>query len=252
MTHSTITRISYLKDLMTTLRGLDNDALVLFDVDDVILMDQDEYRLTHHCRKKIIVETKARISREHKLRFFSTIFKNRKVRFVDEDFLGIFQTLDVQQIPTMALTKLYTGKFGIIDDFTEWRINELNSCNVDFLKLSPIKHEILAHELENRGGIPTLKDGIILTADLEKGLVLEYFLEKANYIPKTIIFVDDLIENIEAVADSCRKLGIKYHGFEFVGAAAIPEIDHDEMIERRRFEILEKEGIWITDNNLIY
>jgi hypothetical protein len=252
MTYSIIQTINYIQEISNVIKNADNDTLILFDIDEVVLMDQDSYRLTHPIRKKIIVETKARISREEKLKFFSAIFKNRKIRYVDDNIVDIFKFLKANKLNIMALTKLYTGKFGLIDDFVEWRIKELASCNINFLELSPFKHELLANHMNHdHGGIPTLKDGIIFTADLEKGPVLEYFLTKLNYFPKKIIFIDDLISNIKSVEETCSKFNIEYHAFEFLGAKNIPEIELNEIIERKRFQIVEEESIWIENDDIV-
>lgn len=235
-----------------TLNKACQDSLVLFDVDDVLIIEQDEYRLTHPFRHQWRLGTKERLTRQERHYLASIIFEKRVVRFVDPKIPNILNLLWNRQIPTMALTKLYTGKFGVIEDFTDWRLKELKSMNIDFRKSAPIMDEMLITEAELNvgGGMPTVKEGVILTADVNKGKVLENILHKKKYFPKKIIFVDDILENLEDVSQICSDLKIDFHGFEYIGASLVPELELDPESEKIRFEILEKEYRWVPDLKL--
>ncbi|MDR0296913.1 MAG: DUF2608 domain-containing protein [Rickettsia sp.] len=249
----TFTKTAKVSDFLKILEiigNLDQDSLVLFDVDDVLIMDQDEYRLTHPYRQQWRVESKNRLTREERQLFFSIILKNRTIRLVDPHIADILSRLWEKQIPTAALTKLYTGRFGVIEDLTNWRLKELKGINIDFMRSTPIKEEILIDELHIENGIPMMKEGVILTANVDKGAVLENILHKKNYYPKTIIFVDDVLENIESVEKICTKLQINFYGFEFNGTSLVPEAELDKKSEKIRFEILENEHRWVTDLKL--
>nr|WP_253307890.1 DUF2608 domain-containing protein [Rickettsia endosymbiont of Ceutorhynchus assimilis] len=247
---TTITKIHDFKEIMEEVEQANRESLVLFDVDDVVVMDTDEYRLTHNYRKELLAGIEKRLSKEQCELLLSIILKERKARFVNPDILEIFEKLKQNKIPTMALTKLPTGKFGVIKDMVEWRIKELNDLEVNFMELTPITDEILIKEFDVGYGIPTLKAGIIFTAEYDKGSVLEYVLREKNYYPKSIIFIDDILENLESLQKTCNDLQINYHGFEFTGSAIVPEPDLDEQLEKIRFEILEKEYRWLTDKEL--
>lgn len=252
-TFTKTTKISDFLKISEIIGNLDQDSLVLFDVDDVLIMDQDQYRLTHPYRRQWRAENKNRLTREERQLFFSIILKNRTIRLVDPYIADILNELWKRQIPTVALTKLYTGRFGVIENFTNWRLKELKGINIDFIKSTPIKEEILIDELHVENGIngrPMMTEGVILTANVDKGLALENILHKKNYYPKTIIFVDDVLENIESVEKICAKLQINFYGFEFNGASLVPEAELDKKSEKIRFEILEKEHRWVTDLKL--
>ncbi|EOB09706.1 hypothetical protein H376_6510 [Rickettsia prowazekii str. GvF12] len=150
----------------------------------------------------------------------------------------------------MGLTKLPTGKFGIIEDMIAWRMHELTELKVNFQEFSPLKDEIIIEDYNAGYGKPTLKDGIIYTAEYDKGIVFEYVLSKTNYYPQSIIFIDDIEENLLSLQKTCNKLKINYQGFEFTGSAIIPEPKLDAQLEKIRFEILEKEYKWLTDEEL--
>ncbi|WP_341786857.1 DUF2608 domain-containing protein [Rickettsia endosymbiont of Cantharis rufa] len=248
--HSKINKIHYFKEVIEAIKQADNTSLVLFDVDGVIVMDSDESRLTHDYRKELMVDIEKRLTRKECALLLSIVLKDRKARFVNPDILTIFALLKEKNIPAMGLTKLPTGKFGTIEDMIEWRIHELTKLKVNFQEFSPLKDEIIIEDFNAGYGKPTLKDGIIYTAEYDKGSVLEYVLHKVHYYPKSIIFIDDIEENLLSLQETCNKLKINYQGFEFMGSASVPEPDLDEQLEKIRFEILEKEYKWLTDEEL--
>lgn len=247
---STINKIHDFKEVIEAIEKADETYLVLFDVDEVIVMDSDESRLTHDYRKVLVNDIQKRLTIEQCKLLMSVVLKDRKAKFVNNDILTIFALLKEKNIPAMGLTKLSTGKFGIIEDMIEWRVQELTSLKVNLQELSPLHDEIIIKDFNAGYGDPILKGGIIYTAEYDKGGVLEYMLQKSNYSPKSIIFIDDVEENLFSLQETCSKLKINYQGFEFMGSAMIPEPDLDEQLEKIRFEVLEKELKWLTDEEL--
>ena len=245
-----ITQVFDMLSITNVINKADHTSLVLFDVDDVLIMDEHPYRLTHPYRKQWRRESKARLSEEERNLLFSIILAERNVRLVDPSIVDILGDLEKRKIPTMALTKLYTDKFGVIEKMQDWRIKELNAINIDFSKLTPIKDEILIHGLQVGYGVPVLLEGVILTANRDKADILEHILHEKKYYPKSIIFVDDVLENLEVVQNLCERLKINFHGFEYLAAKQVPEIELDEKSERVRFQILEQKYRWLTEHNL--
>lgn len=187
MNNHKFSKIEQVKDFVKIaelLSSLDQDSLVLFDVDEVLIMDEVEYLLTHPYRVEWRLESKKRLTRSQRNLLFSIIIQKRAVRLVDPYVADILNSLGKMQIPTMGLTKLYTGNFGVIEDLTEWRLNELKAINIDFMSSSPLKDEMLIEGMETGDGIPTMKGGVILTANIDKGKVLDNILHAKNYYPK--------------------------------------------------------------------
>ncbi|WP_395477527.1 DUF2608 domain-containing protein [Rickettsia endosymbiont of Pantilius tunicatus] len=247
---SKINKIHDFKEVIEAIEKADETYLVLFDVDEVIVMDSDESRLTHDYRKVLVNDIEKRLTIEQCKLLMSVVLKDRKARFVNNDILTIFALLKEKNIPAMGLTKLPTGKFGIIEDMIKWRGQELTLLKVNLQELSPLNDEIIIKDFNAGYGDPILKDGIIYTAEYDKGAVLEYVLQKTNYSPKSIIFIDDIEENLLSLQEICSKLKINYQGFEFMGSAIVPEPDLNEQLEKIRFEVLEKELKWLTDEEL--
>ena len=92
------------------------------------------------------------------------------------------------------------GKFGVIKKMQDFRLKQLNSVNLSFESFPPLENELML---------------------------------------KTVIFVDDLIENIKSLQQICFKLNIDFYGFHYRAASLMPLPNIDENLEKLRFSILE-------------
>lgn len=249
-----ITVISDLSPLKNTLKNIDQDTLVIFDVDHVLIMPTDESTVNRHpYRKKLLKAIEAKLSKEEIKTLYGLTASKAKWQLVDHEILDIFNHLQQNKIDSIALTSIYTGKYGVIDKIENWRIKHLNELGFDFTNLTPMmaKEATLIPELSNgHDGIPLLKAGVVFTAQIDKAIVLEYLLKHYNYYPKTIVFVDDQLSNLESLEKLANKLAIKFHGFHYIAASLLPLPIINKQKEKRRFEILEKEHLWLSHDEL--
>jgi hypothetical protein len=237
---------------------VNKNALIIFDVDDVLIMPGYDDDFKHPYRAHLWQELKNRLSTEKIEILQSSVMATIKRNLVEQRIVQMFAYLQSQYIPTMALTAMGTGRFGVIKKMEHIRIKELNDVGISFLPLTPLKGEKLAPELENTNmicsdckGVPMLKSGIIFTAGVDKGVVLDYMFSKYNYYPKTIVFVDDSINNLESLRKQCIKLKIDFHGFHYVAVSLMSMQVIDEHLEKLRFKILELECSWVSYKELI-
>ena len=235
------------------------NPLVIFDVDSVLIMPDQDNDFRHPYRMQLWQALKSRLSSQEIEILHSKIMSAIKWQLIELDIMKVFAYLKAQNIPTIALTAMATGKFGIIKKMEDFRIDGLNSVGLSFLPLTPLKGQIIAAELNNANiaiiseihkGIPMLKDGIILTAGMDKGKVLEYMLHKYNYHPKTIMFIDNNLKNLESLKQLCLKLNIDFCGFHYVITSFMPLPNINEDLEELRFKILEQEGSWLSYQQL--
>lgn len=246
-----IIETSNLLPLKEILQKADKDTLVIFDVDRVLIMPTNEHTLNRHpYRKKLWEELKNRHSKEEIKILYGITASQAEWRLVDPDILNVLTYLEKHEIPSIALTSLYTGKFGDIEKIEDWRVKQLQYLGIDFINLTPIKGELSADKLAGEDGIPVLKSGIILTANVDKAKVLEYMLSHSNYYPKTIIFIDDQLSNLKTLEALSNKLQIKFHGFHYTAVSQMPIPIINEQIENLRFDILEKELKWLNHREL--
>lgn len=246
-----IAMISTFIPLKKIIQQANQNTLVIFDVDHVLIMPTDEYTLNRHpYRKKLWQDIECRISKEEMKTLYGITASKAKWRLVDPDIISIFTYLKKYQIPSIALTSLYTGKFGNIEKLEDWRIKQLQDLGFDFASLTPIKEELFANELEEQGGVPMLKSGVVLTAQIDKAKTLEYILHHNNYYPETIIFIDDQLQNIESLEKLSSKLQIKFHGFHYTAVSNMPIPEINKQTEKLRFQILEREHKWLSHQEL--
>ena len=109
----------------------------------------------------------------------STSIYTTKYRLVDPEIINIFTYLKDHRIPTIALTAMGTGSFGIIDNLEDWRIKTLKVMGIDFRTLTTVTGKILANELKGINtvfptciGVPMLKEGIMI--NLKGGEIWAY------------------------------------------------------------------------------
>jgi len=246
-----IITISNFDPLKKMLKSTDENTLVIFDVDHVLIMPTDEYTLNRHpYRKELWQEIERRISKEEWKKLYGITASKAQWRIVEPSILHIFTELKERHIPTMALSSIYTGKFGNIESIENWRVKQLHDLGFDFSILTPIKIDLYIKELEENDGIPTLKSGVMLTAQVDKGKILEHVLRHANYHPKRIIFVDDQLKNLESLEKLSDKLKIKFDGLHYtaVSEMSLPVIN--KQTEKLRFQILEQSHQWLSHKEM--
>ena len=196
MSFATITTITDLVPVKKVLTGNNHDTLVIFDIDDVLIMPSEDDDFRHPYRTQLWGSITNRLTSKKKELLDSNILSRTKKILVKSQIINIFNNLKLLQIPTIALTTMGTGNFGIIKNMEDLRFKELNSVGISFKSLTPLLGEQLAPELTGTNivskhctGTPKLQEGIIFTAGVDKGVVLEYMFSKYNYCPKAIIFI---------------------------------------------------------------
>jgi len=248
---SEITESKDLEPLVKALGDADANTLVIFDIDNVIIIPSDEHNLyAHPLRRSLWEKTKSRLTVDSAFFIKSSILSNAKWTYIDESILDIFEVIRKRKIPTLALTAVGTGNFGIIKNLEDWRITELYKIGVNFSDICPLKEFFTLSCFESEYGTPMIKSGIIFTSMLEKGQILEYILLKYNYLPKKIVFVDDLLPNIESIQKMCNRMMINYHGIHYTAVENMQQPCLNENNEILKFQILESEYIWLTDDLL--
>ncbi|WP_395477390.1 DUF2608 domain-containing protein [Rickettsia endosymbiont of Pantilius tunicatus] len=224
--------------------------MVIFDVDDVLVMPTDEFAFNVPVRLELTQKLRERYSKDELRYLYSCVFERRTVQPVDENMRSLIKSLEQRNIPAIALTGWWTGKYGNIDKMEDLRFTGLNQVGISFVTTSPFKEDGTFPEFENKNGIPMLISGVILTSLADKGLVLKAALEKYNLHFKKIIFVDDQMKELESVEKACLDMNIDFQGIHYGAAKIAPLPILDKEKEQLRYEILEKEHIWLLDKEL--
>jgi len=237
--------------LEETLSQENQDTLVIFDVDHVLIMPTDDYTMSRNLHRKNFWKDMQERLPEDQIKFLHSIVTSKaKWRLVDPKIIDIINYLREHKIPSIALTSLGTGQLGIIEKREDLRLQELKTVGINFFDLSSFQDTITIPELAGDHGVPMLKEGVILTAEVDKAVVLEHILHSKNHYPKTIIFVDDILSNLESVSRMCSKLNVTFLGFHYTAVSAMEKPASDQETEKLRLQILEKEHIWFTGKDL--
>ncbi|MFK7973938.1 MAG: DUF2608 domain-containing protein [Rickettsiaceae bacterium] len=228
-------------------KNLNQDCLVIFDIDYVLIMPDDDYSLSRNAyRKQLWQELISTISKEEQAILSSIVKQNATWSLMESTFKDILDLLKNHHIPTLALTSFGTGAFGVTPKLEDLRIKQLTSVGIDFNQLSPIKHTTILHHLKGEHGAPMITSGVILTAELDKGIVLQEILEKSNYYPKEIIFIDDTLKNLHSVQKYCSLLQIPFSGFHYTKIDTLPKNTVNKAAEKLKMHILYTQHKWLT------
>lgn len=201
---------------------INKDAWVIWDVDNTLIFADDVAFCCHEdCYKqqiKLIDEyernqlPKLEIEElRYQIRFSLPSF------LMDKKIPDIIQSLQTKNITTFALTYMLSHTQS--HDCTAWRYQQLKQLNIDFTPTSPLQERYEFRQISSAYpiGHPTLSNGIFYSHHCPKGKCLEHLIEISSHRPKSIIFIDDALNNLKDVEASTQKLNIDFFGIEYKG-----------------------------------
>lgn len=232
---------------------LGNDSLVLFDVDDTLMMPGDAilrscgYRLRVKLTKKFFQNSRLPLYRKYPSEFLSSlVMLQSKPILVEEESISIIKKLQKRGVCTLAITACSTGKFAAIESLTDWRIDEVKGLGIDFSSSLPQYPMLDFFQMEPEEGGPLFKSGIIFSSFYPKGEVLKQFLETIRWMPGRIVLVDDRQDFLESVADAMEEKGIPFTGFHYCAVKNIL-CNIDEEVAEFQFKYLAENANWLSD-----
>lgn len=212
------------KTVENILNEANENTLVIFDCDEVLITPNDvafspkNVKNTYNWLVKYLNERMDRVAADE------VIFNIREqcsFRLVNENCPKIIRNLQSNGVKTAILTAHWTGELHGRPHIEELRKNELKTFEFNLKKSWSDIEKIVFNELPatshhyNFVRYPIFDEGIIFSCNLEKGVVLNAFLQHVPYKFSKIIFVDDKRKNVESVLDMCKKIGISCIGVEY-------------------------------------
>jgi hypothetical protein len=97
---------------------------------------------------------------------------------------------------------------------------------------------------------PLYKQGILFCLQPNKGKVLITFLERINWEPLKVVFIDDKIDNLQSVQEELKVKNIEFVGLHYTGALSLPR-EIDEKLVEFQYEYLMKHGEWLSDQQAV-
>lgn len=186
--------------------------------------------------KRIMKEIPA----DKQMLFLSLMTVSSDPVLIDDRTPQFLQQVIQRGIPAMALTTAnLTGQFEKISKMEHWRIEGLRQLGIDFSKTAPFQTPLIFDDLTPyRGNYTTYFNGVLFVNDttVSKGEAFLSFLEKTDFYPNKVIFVDDREDKLKSLEAAIQKLDkqIEYHGFHYIGAQNYPSkvISEDEFESR--------------------
>lgn len=222
--------------------NLHEDSLVIFDVDEVLITSEDRLLSPAAWNYAPLIELVKANQEPLSIALASTSY-----HLVDPSAPALIDQLIEKKIPTIALTKSRIGKFGVIPSFEDWRFDQLARLNIhfDFHANERLAFLNLVSDLPP----PIFAKGILFCGDFNpknaKGVLLNAFLERINWRPKYVIFIDDQLVNLEGVSDELARQGVDFTGYFF--QAHPYSLLLDEEVAELQLKTLYEKKKWLSD-----
>lgn len=229
--------------------GWPQKSLVIFDIDETLITPTDALL------KPVGGNFQGwqRIQPEQFEHYLSIVLGSANYTLVDETIPTLLGALKRRGIFTMGLTACSTRCVGVIPSMTRWRCDQLKRLGINFS--SCFTEEYIFSELVDVTAHPPLfKNGILFTGDLQhpekssKGLLLSAFLDRVNWNPEQIVFIDDHLKHLEAVRQMLDQRDIPFLGYEIDR----PNPMLNERIAELQIQTLLESGNWISDSQAIH
>jgi len=226
--------------------GFNSDTLVLFDVDNTLIMLSDAVlqpqgkQLSKSLISKIQNWTNTIKYPDGFL--LGKVLLAAKWDVVDPKNVPLIQQLQERNIPVLAFTGAGTKKVGEIESFADFRIEQLERHGFNFKKTLNLPDDFqFANEV-------LLKSGVLFCSEQSKGDVLKTFLKEFQLSPQKIVFIDDRKDFIESVEEAMSEIGIECFCIHYT-AIENTSVILDEKIAEFQFHHLFENGEWLSDEH---
>lgn len=239
------------KELGTVLKNAPADALMIFDVDEVLVYPENivQLQVAAPFWEATMDNLEKRLGKPTRDLLHSIMLLQSKWQLTDPEIPKLIQELQLQKIRMIALTAFRSGEMGKLQSVEDWRSGHLKKHNIDLsITAAMPKDYFEITQLTKVSGknYPVYKDGIIYTNHYPKGEVLGAFLAQMNLKPKSIIFIDDKLSNILSVENFCNTAHIKYIGVHDNRIIKNHNIFNKSLGEYQ-FDHLERHHVWLSD-----
>lgn len=245
---SEIIEAYHLKEFLHHLQDFDAESLILWDVDSTLIIPRDQ--ILKPGNEDILNEIEMHYFHNkspQEVRYLvSQVFQRMPFCLVDEEVATLVSALQNRSIPMLGLTAMRTGPFGVIESMENWRVNQLRLLGIDFSGTFPQYAHLTWEESSPRFGHPAIKEGVICCDHVPKGIVLTSFLQKIDWRPRQVLFIDDCLEFVQSVDAAMAKLNIPCICVHYRAVEKM-ETPVDEALAHYQLKVLVNEQIWLSD-----
>ncbi len=234
-----------LSDFQKEINRLDQSAFVLFDVDYTLLTPKDGALKPEGKRIRQLCFHGLTLRQQEY--FQSIIYLEAEEELVDSRFPQIIQQIQNQKIRTIGFTALNTGKYGKIEKIEDWRLTQLKKLGVDFsCALSDKTLLFFDKKSYSKGRRPLFKNGVLFSDQLAKGELILDFLEKIDWKPTKVVFIDDSLYQLKSVEFALKSVNIEFVGFHYQ-SHSLKQKKLDQKLAKRQFATLIQKEKWVSD-----
>ena len=237
--------------LRQILEEADRDTLVVFDCDEVLITPTDTLfsPVNEDSYKKTIQYLNEKVGFSKADDILISIRKRHKFRLLNNELPNIIKNMQNRGAAVLVLTAHWTGEFHDIKSVEDLRKNELNQFDFDFKKSWNGVDKIVFYELPtklpkyNLTKFPIFENGVIFACNIDKGMMLQKFLNHVSRTFDKIIFVDDRMKNILSIKKFCERNNIKGKCIQYKKAELFNKNKADpQEIERELYKIINSHG----------
>lgn len=249
-----VEQINTLKVMEQQIEALDPNALVVFDVDDVILIDKDAIlnQVGDSLRSEIFnekyQEAQTLKEKEAVSALLTVPLANAEKMLVEDLTPALIDKIQKKSIKTIALTNCPTGPCGVIEDCEKWRLDQLQKLGINFNKSFPNLNRVTFKGVEATCiKAPVYNNGVIFAEGLSKAEALNEFLKIVDFKPSQIIFVDNMYHHLQQMETKCRSKKIPFKGYYYVRVEKSSAHEINEKVARYQYNYLFEHGVWLSD-----
>jgi hypothetical protein len=229
-------------------KSLDEDSLVIFDCDNVLTTVKVG---TFNIQNKDFLKNYLREEPISKDEFYDKIrlvLINENTYIVNQRMVNLVENLLKRNIRHMVATAYSVRPLMGVPDPMQWRINNLHEIGYFFEKSwLDQKQDIVLNDFGTDHN-PTFRKGILFCDIFSKGDCIRSFFEYIGWLPKKIIFIDDVLRNLSDVGEFCDENKIEYVGIEYLESQYInSHIPFSDNLGKVQMDHLMNRSIWLKD-----
>lgn len=228
---SKIKSIESLNEISSYLDSQDTDTLIVFDLDEVLVTTEDPFLRPEleetflGCVKEAMTKAIAQSRQETLHCRLSDCLTNAKRYLLDVESPELIARLQNANKKVIALTNHPTGKLGSVESLQAWKAESMRSFGFHFAKSFPeMKNGALSESV-------LYEDGTVFCRGVGKGVALMQFLSASGYKPKKVIFIDDLMKNLDEVRQALSAHNIAFEGFYYTKAKFVVTDDDKQKVK---------------------
>lgn len=229
-------------------KNLDGNSLVIFDCDNVLTTVKVG---TFNVQNKDFLKNYLREEFVSKDEFYDKIrlvLINENTYIVNQRMVDLVANLSKRNIRHMVATSYSVRPLEDISDPMQWRINNLHTMGYYFEKSWPDQNDDIVLKDFGTDHNPVFREGILFCDIFSKSDCLRSFFEYIGWIPKKVIFIDDVLRNLSDVGEFCDENKIEYIGIEYLESQYInSHIPFSDSLGKIQMSHLMNKSIWLKD-----